>query len=199
VLFPGGAPGDEARPSGATPIFTHPKETVTQLQFTWRRPVSGADEFAARGGRDIDPRYQPGWSSGWWAEHHSLGIERLAYLSIITSDPDQARSIYVDVLGGEVLRESTSSLTATDDVFVKVGTQTVIQLSHPHDAPSLARSDLDTNGSMLHAVAFQVADLDAAERHLRHKGIGVLGRDEHTIVADPADTFGAPYRFTTQS
>jgi len=197
VIFPGGAADDDTRPSGGTPIFTHPKETLTQLQFTWRRPVHGADDFAARAGRDIDPRYLPGWSSAWWAEHHPLGVERLAYLTIVTSDLDQARTVYVDVLGGELLRESTSSLTATDDLFVKVGAQTVVQLSRPHDAPSLARTDLDAWGNMLHAVAFQVRDLDAAERHLRDKGVGVVARDEHTLLADPADTFGAPYRFTT--
>lgn len=195
VFFPGGAPGDEARPAGETPIFTHPKETITQLQFTWRPPIHGAEEFSRH---IVDPRYQPGWWSGWWGEHHPLGVERLAYISVVTNDPSQAQSVYQGVLGGEVLREESSSLTATDDVYVKVGAQTVIQISRPHDEPSLARADLETNGNMLHAVAFQVRDLDAAERHLRSKGVGVVGRDEHTILADPADTFGAPYRFTTR-
>src|SRR5947208_15973740 len=39
VIFPGGAPGDDTRPSGATPIFTHPKETVPPLQVTSYEPV----------------------------------------------------------------------------------------------------------------------------------------------------------------
>jgi hypothetical protein len=197
VIFPGGAPGDDTRPSGATPIFTHPKETLTQLQFTWRRPAHGAEEFATR--HDLDPRFLPGWSSAWWAGHHPLGLERLAYLTIVTADPDQARSVYVDMLGGEVLGQGTSSLTATDDVYVKVGSQTVIQISRPHDEPSLARADLDQNGSMLHAVAFTVQDLDAAERHLGNHGINVVSRDEFTLLTDPADTFGAPFRFTAEA
>ncbi len=196
VIFPRGASGDDTRPSGSTPIFTHPKETVTQLQFMWRRPAFGVEDFAAGRG-DLDPRYLPGWSSSWWADHHPLGIQRLAYLTIVTDDPDQARSVYVDVLGGQVLSHSTSPVTATDDVFVKVGSQTVIQISRPHDEPSLARADLDKNGNMLHAVAFEVQDLDAAERHLRGLGVGIVGRDEHTLLADPTDTFGAPFRFTT--
>src|SRR5579875_1165889 len=99
----------------------------------------------------------------------------------------------------QVLGEESCALTGTDDVFVKVGTQTVIQISCPHDVPSLARTDLEVNGSMLHAVAFEVRDLDAAEAHLRTKGIGVIARDERILVADPADTFGAPFRFTTTS
>jgi hypothetical protein len=195
VIFPGGAPGDDSRPGGSTSIFTHPKETLTQLQFMWRRPVHGAEEYAAR--NDLDPRYMPGWWSGWWAANHPLGVERLAYLTVVTADPAQARSVFVDVLGGRVLAEGASALTATDDLLVKVGAQTVVQISCPHDEPSLARSDLDANGSMLHAVAFEVRDLDAAERHLRDRGIGVAGRDEHTLLADPAGTFGAPFRFTS--
>jgi hypothetical protein len=197
VIFPGGAPGNDTRPTGATPIFTHPRETVTQLQFTQRRPVYGAEDFASRG--DIDPRYLPGWSSRWWSEHHSLGVRALAYLTIVTADPAQARSVYIDILGGEDLGQEASSLTATDDLFVKVGPQTVIQISVPHDGPSLARDDLDQNGSMLHAVAFEVGDLDVAERHLRGRGIGLVGRDEYTLLANPADTFGAPFRFTTKN
>jgi catechol 2,3-dioxygenase-like lactoylglutathione lyase family enzyme len=197
VIFPGGAPGDDTRPGGATPIFTHPRETLTQLQFTWRRPAHGAEEFAAR--RDIDPRYLPGWSSDWWADNHPLGIKRLAYLTIVTADPAQARAVYADILGGEVLGAGTSALTATDDLYVQVGPQTIIQISRPDDQPSLARADLDQNGSMLHAVAFEVRDLDEAENHLRAHGIGVVGRDEHTLLVDPADTFGAVYRFTTET
>ena len=50
---------------------------------------------------------------------------------------------------------------------------------------------------MLHAIAFQVRDLDAAERYLRDKGIGIASRDERTILADPGETFGPPYWFTT--
>lgn len=197
VIFPGGAGGNDVRPTGTTPIFTHPKETVTQLQFMWRRPVAGVEQFASRS--DIDPRYLPGWTSGWWAENHPLGIKRLAYLSIVTADPTHARSVYVELLGGQVLAQGESSLTATDDLFVKVGSQTVIQISRPHDVPSLAQADLDKNGSMLHAAAFEVQNLDAAERHLRSHGVSVIGRDEHTLLADPTDTFGAPFRFTTQT
>ena len=33
--------------------------------------------------------------------------------------------------------------------------------------------------------------------HLADTGVGVLDRDDTTIMADPDDTFGAPFRFTT--
>jgi catechol 2,3-dioxygenase-like lactoylglutathione lyase family enzyme len=193
VIFPGGAPGDDSRPSGATPIFTHPKETLTQLQFTERARLHTAEEYGARHG--TDPRYEPGWWSGWWADNHPLGIRRLAYITVVTSDTDRARSVYADILGGEIVGESSSALTATDDTLVQVGPQTMVQISRPHDSPSLARADLDAHGDMMHAVAFEVGDLDSVERHLRANGVGVAGRDDDTLLAAPEDTFGAPYRF----
>jgi hypothetical protein len=34
---------------------------------------------------------------------------------------------------------------------------------------------------------------------LEKKGIGTLARDDTTIVTDPADTFGAAFRFTVRA
>jgi len=42
-----------------------------------------------------------------------------------------------------------------------------------------------------------VADLDRAAEHLERVGVSILARDDETILADPDDTFGAPFRFTT--
>ena len=192
----GGGPGTDDDPPGEwTPIFTHPKETITQLQFMKRRPRRSAEEFAQPG--EVDPRYLPGWSSSWWAMHHPLGLVQLAYLVVVTADLDRAVAVYVDGLGGNVVAEGQSALTGTDDVAVAIGSQTVIQLSRPLAGSSLAGADLDKNGDMLHAVAFEVSDLQASEDYLVSKGIGLAGRDDQTILVDPADTFGAPFRFTT--
>ena len=35
--------------------------------------------------------------------------------------------------------------------------------------------------------------------HLEAKGITIVARDDTTILADPADTYGAPFRFTTRA
>jgi hypothetical protein len=56
---------------------------------------------------------------------------------------------------------------------------------------------LAKNGDIMHAIAFQVADLDRAEQHLTSKGVRILDRDDSTLLADPDTTFGAPFRFTT--
>jgi hypothetical protein len=46
-------------------------------------------------------------------------------------------------------------------------------------------------------VAWRVSSLDATEQYLAAKGVPVIGRDDNTILADPALTFGGPLRFTT--
>jgi hypothetical protein len=74
----------------------------------------------------------------------------------------------------------------------------VLELTHPTRSDSVAGKDLAAYpGGMCHAMTFTVADLDQAAAHLADAGVGVLGRDDTTIVVDPADSFGAPFRFTT--
>jgi catechol 2,3-dioxygenase-like lactoylglutathione lyase family enzyme len=193
----GGRPEDspDGRPGAFTPIYTHPRDTVAQLEFMRRRPRLVARDFAMPG--ELDPRYLPGWSSDWWRTHHPLGIERLAYLSLVTADREKAHRLFVEILGGTVLLESHSALTGTTDLYIALGTQTILQIALPDDGHSVAGRDLAANGEALHAVAFTVADLDAAERHLGQQGLAILGRDAETLVVDPAGSFGAPYRFTT--
>jgi catechol 2,3-dioxygenase-like lactoylglutathione lyase family enzyme len=185
----------DGRPGEFTPIYTHPRDTITQLEFMRRRTRVTARDFAAPG--DLDPRYLPGWTGDWWRTHHPLGIERLAYITVVTADVDKARRVFVDVLGGTPLLEARSALTETSDLYVALGSQTVLQISRPDNEDSLAGRDLATNGEALHAVAFTVADLGGAEAYLRRRGLTILDRDAETLLVDPASSFGAPYRFTT--
>jgi hypothetical protein len=78
-----------------------------------------------------------------------------------------------------------------------VGDHTLVELAQPLESGTLAARELQENGDIMHAVAFQVSDLDQAERHLTAKGIRILDRDAATLLADPGTTFGAPFRFTT--
>jgi catechol 2,3-dioxygenase-like lactoylglutathione lyase family enzyme len=193
----GGGPSSQSsdRPTGTTPIFTSPRDTVTQLQFMRRTPRRSAQEFKQSG--EIDPRYLPGWSSDWWATHHPLQVQRLGYITILTEDPAKLLHLFTDALGGTKVHEAESKLTGTQDVYVTLGTQTVLQLSTPLGGGTLAAEDMAKNGPTLHAVAFTVKDLDAAEAHLADRGLTILERDETTLLVDPETTYGAAYRFTT--
>jgi catechol 2,3-dioxygenase-like lactoylglutathione lyase family enzyme len=124
-------------------------------------------------------------------------LRRLAYITITVSDLDQGKRVYVDALGGKLLLEDNSPLTMTKNAYVAVGDHTMVELAQPLEEGSLAGRELAKNGDIMHAVAFGVADLDRAERHLTAKGVRILDRDAATLLADPDTTFGAPFRFTT--
>ncbi len=179
-----GLPTGERSATSNGSLFTHPKDTGTQLEFYPHVMPS-------------DPRFAPGWDGEWWAANHPLGLRRLAYATLVVRDMDRAVDMYVGGLGGKLLHEDTSALTGTRNVYVLIGADTIVELASPASGDSLAGQDLGAYGDMLHAVAFRVNSLPAAEKHLAGKGIGVVARDDHTIVADPQKTFGAPFRFTT--
>ncbi|HEX4244301.1 MAG TPA: VOC family protein, partial [Acidimicrobiales bacterium] len=108
-------------------------------------------------------------------------------------------SIFAGVLGGSVIDEGSSALTGTVSTYVAIGPETVVELAVPSDAGSLAGQDLAALGESCHALAFAVGDLAQVADHLKAKGIGILAQDDTTLLADPADTFGAPFRFTTRA
>jgi catechol 2,3-dioxygenase-like lactoylglutathione lyase family enzyme len=169
-------------------IYTHPKDTLTQLEF-FQPP-------AATGGPS-DVRFDPTWPDQWAAAANPLGVQRLAYATVVARDRDRATSIYVDVLGGTIIDEGSSALTGTANTYVAIGPETVVELAVPTDAGSLAGRDLAALGESCHAMAFMVEDLGPVAERLEAKGIGILARDDTTILADPAHTYGAPIRFTT--
>jgi catechol 2,3-dioxygenase-like lactoylglutathione lyase family enzyme len=170
-------------------IYTHPKDTLTQLEF-FQPPAAT--------GRIPDPRFDPTWPEQWAASTNPLGVQRLAYATVVGHDMERAKSIYVDVLGGTIIDEGCSAMTGTVSTYVAIGPETVVELAVPTDAGSLAGRDLSALGESCHAVAFTVADLDQVAAHLDAKGIAILAQDDTMIMADPADTYGAPFRFTTR-
>lgn len=186
VVSGDGSPAD-VRPGPDGIIMTHPKDTFTQLQFMGPRPSV----------EEKDPRLAPSWDARWWIENHPVRTSGLAYATVLTRDPARAERVYVDVLGGTLLRRSSSALTGTDDVYVRLG-QITIQLATPTSGDTLAAQDLARNNEILHAAAFQVEDLDETAAYLAEKGIKTLARDEETLLTDPGTTFDAPFRWTTR-
>jgi catechol 2,3-dioxygenase-like lactoylglutathione lyase family enzyme len=182
VVADGGLPVGAPGTSGA--LYTHPRDTSAQLEFF-------------PGPREGDPRREPGWDASWWATSHPLGITGLSHLTIVVGDLARATAFYTEGLGGRLVAERESDLTSTKDAFVALGTDTVVALSTPMSAGSLAGRDHARNGDILHSLTFRVADLDTAEAHLRAHGVALAGRDDTTIVADPESTYGAVLAFTT--
>jgi catechol 2,3-dioxygenase-like lactoylglutathione lyase family enzyme len=176
-------------------IYTHPKGTFTQLEFYQPQVAVGGPQAP---GPFADPRFAPGWTARWEASPNPLGITRMASVTIVVPDLERATTTYAEGIGATLLGTGASELTGTRSAYVSVGPETVIELAQPTQADSLAGRDLATYpGGTCHAMTFTVADLDQVAAHLGQVGVSVLGRDESTIVIDPADAFGAPFRFTT--
>lgn len=185
VLTGGGRPAD-TRPSPDSTVITHPKDTITQLQF-----IGPGTTVQRR-----DPRFKPDWDPNWSIDNHPITTPGLAYTTVLTTDRERAEKIYADVLGGTVLHKGSSALTGTDDTYVLLG-DTVVQLSTPNTDGTIAAQDMAVNSETHHAAAFRVHDLDATEEYLTSKGVKTMARDEDTLLTDPATTHGVPFRWTT--
>lgn len=186
VYVEGGVLTDE-RPAPSSAIMTHPKDTITQLEFM-NPEGTIADQDPRINGSDFDP--------GWWIENHPVKTPGLAYTTILTKDLERATAVYADILGGTVLHKGSSTLTGTDDVYVQLG-DTVVQLSTPNADGTIAAADLAANKEIHHAAAFKVLDLEDTEEYFDSKGIRTLARDDRTIITDPTTTHGVAFRWTT--
>lgn len=169
------------------PLFTHPRDTYTQLQFM--APMIGQGP--------IDPRFGPEFDPSWWAREHPLHVRKSSHVTLAVRDVEKAKHLFVDVLAGRFLHEEDRALTSTRSAFVALGQDLVLELAEPLDADAAIAIDMDEYGESLYSLAFQVADLDAAERHLRERGVDFVDRDASTLVADRATTHGAQFSFTT--
>jgi catechol 2,3-dioxygenase-like lactoylglutathione lyase family enzyme len=183
-----GGRGDQS-PTEAPPgpLFTHPRDTYTQLQFMAPAPGRGVE----------DPRFGDAFDPGWWTREHPLHVRKSSHVTIAVRDVAKAKHLFVDVLAGRFLHEEVLDLTATRSVFVALGEDLVLELAEPLDASSAIAADIEENGESLYSIALQVADLDDAARFLKSKGVAFLDQDESTLIADPATTRGGRFKFTT--
>jgi catechol 2,3-dioxygenase-like lactoylglutathione lyase family enzyme len=186
VYVEGGKLTDK-RPDPNSAIMTHPKDTITQVEFFNPAGTTIAER---------DPRLNGSMDANWWMDNHPIRTPGLAYTTILTRDLVRATHVYSEVFGGTVLHKDSSALTGTDDVYVQVG-DTVVQLSTPSRDDTLAAADMAKNGEMHHAAAFKVEDLDKTKEYLESHGIETIARDEHTVITNPDHTHGVPFRWTT--
>ena len=183
-----GLGGSTAELTDDDAFFTHPKDTICALEFMSRKSPSLSTM--------PDPRFtDPAYNKIDWKTRTPLGFESTGYISVMTRDLERARLVFGDWMKGEYLGESASALTHTQDTYFKLG-DAVVQLTVPLEEDSIVGADHALRGDAIHAVAWKVADLNAAEKFLNSQGVKTLARDEHTLLADNSDTFGAYHRFT---
>jgi len=102
-------------------------------------------------------------------------------------------------MAGRVVHEVERTVHGTRSTMVQIGDETVVEVAQPIDADSRAAEDLARVGGMLHAVTFQVTDLERAGAHLAAKGMRLEQPADGHLVIDPADSYGAVFRFTDRA
>jgi catechol 2,3-dioxygenase-like lactoylglutathione lyase family enzyme len=183
-----GGLGDRS-PTEAPPgaLFTHPRDTYTQLQFMAPAPGRGVD----------DPRFEDAFDPGLWTREHPLHVRKSSHVTIAVRDLGKAKHLFVDVLAGRLLHEEDRDLTTSRSAFVALGEDLVIELAEPLESGSPMAVDMEQCGESLYSIALQVADLDDAERYLKSKNVSFVDRDKTTLIADPTTTHGGRFSFTT--
>ncbi|SHM67132.1 VOC family protein [Cryptosporangium aurantiacum] len=146
-----------------------------------------------------DPRLKDGWAEQerQW-EQHPLTIRRLAHVMLGVKDLDAATASYVNRVQAVPLQSGVDDVTQAKFQIVQLG-DSLLKLVQPLDDASDLGRHVAKYGNMIYAVTFRVTDLDSAERWLTKKNIRTTRPTPTTVAADPADTWGAPYFFTTES
>jgi catechol 2,3-dioxygenase-like lactoylglutathione lyase family enzyme len=171
-------------------VFTHPRSTLTQLEFIPAPNSPGGPALLK------DPRFAPGWSASWWADYHPLQIQKVSHITISTYDLQKARDVYVGLLHGTVVHEDLNPVHGSRSVFVLVGEDTVVELAEPvGDGP--LRADMERFHESLYSLTFKVREPKDAEGYLGAKGVRlVTAGDGTTLVSDPGTTHGCVVGFT---
>jgi hypothetical protein len=73
----------------------------------------------------------------------------------------------------------------------------LLRLAEPTRAGTPLSDHVAKWGNMIYSITFQVVDLDSAEAWLAKKNVGTSRPGADLLAADVADTFGAPFFFTT--
>jgi catechol 2,3-dioxygenase-like lactoylglutathione lyase family enzyme len=170
-------------------LFTHPRDTWTQLEF-----VAGSI-----GGTMRDPRYRPEWNPAWWADRHPLRIQNFSHTTISTRDLARALEFYVGVLQGRLIHEGEVACNQSSSAFVLVGDDLMIELAQPADEASPVALDMQRYHESIYSVTYKVHDVAQAEEYLNRKGVKFSTNDGVTLVTDPATTQGCVMAFTGES
>lgn len=172
------------------PVFTHPRDTLTQLEFIAAPNTPGGPSILP------DPRFTAGWSPSWWADYHPVQIQKISHVTVSTYDLAKARDLYTGLLQGTLLHEDVNPVHGSRSAFVLVGADTVVELAEPVGEGPL-QADMARFHESLYSLTFKVRDLADARGYLESKGVKFASADATTLVSDPETTQGCVMGFTT--
>jgi hypothetical protein len=167
-------------------LFTHPRDTCTQLEFVDTKVASMLQ----------DPRFRPDWNPAWWADRHPLHVRKFSHATVTTRDVNRALEVYVGVLKGRLIHEGDVGSHGSRSAFVLVGDDLIVELAQPaHESSPLAH-DMQRYHESLYSLTYKVADLEEAEEYLARKGVKFSVSNGTVLVSDPATTQGCVMEFS---
>lgn len=145
-----------------------------------------------------DPRNEDNWSSlrKLW-EAHPLGLVRTAWVTIGVRDIDEHLALWERLFEVVPVHAEVSPLGHRSQ-FVHFG-DLLVELAMPVEQGTPLAAHVARWGDMIYETTMKVVDLDRAEAHLNAKGVRTTRPAAEMLVADPADTHGAPWAFTTRT
>lgn len=146
-----------------------------------------------------DPRLLDSWSDEVqrWEHEHPLGIKRLAYQTLGVKDLDVATARFDELFAPVVVAEGDSTAEGARFRVLHLG-DGLLRLAQPTQPGTPLADHVDRLGDMIYSVTFRVHDLAAVEKWLAAKSIRTTRLDDGLLAAEPADTYLAPYFFTTE-
>lgn len=124
-----------------------------------------------------------------------LGVDRVV---IATPNVNETAERFEELLGikfGEYFEATTETAGGTNHLASRISGDAQIDLAGPKDGDNEVARFLEEHGPGLYAVAFRVADLEAAKEHLEEKDVEPVGRidwgDFHELFYHPSDFGGA--------
>ena len=166
-------------------FFTAPEDTGLRYQ------LFSAGQFP------VDARTDPDWKLPPVADSDPVGIERCSHHTILTTGPERAARLVVDVLGGEVIHTGRNELLEATSIYVYLA-DSIFEYAVP-DSGTAAYADWakDEPNDAYYSITWKVADLQRTAQHLEAQAVPIAKRSSDTIVVDPEGGLGIPWGFTT--
>ncbi len=115
------------------------------------------------------------------------------HVGIAVPDLDEAKDLYTDTFGMEVVHEEVNEEQGVREAMVAVGDSgSCLQLLAPLSPESTIAKFLDRNGPGLQQLAYRVTDVEAVAAVLRERGVRLLYDEPKHGTADSRVNFVHP-------